>query len=110
MAEEMNLNEMTEEEVELEFDDAEEEIDATDELVTPINPSTIARCVVLLLVLINQVLVVCGKTPFNLDESAVYDFISMSLTGIMSLWTAWKNNSFTKKARKADLVKNGVID
>lgn len=110
MAEEKELEMMNEDETELEFDDAEEEIDARDELETPINPSTIARCVVLLLVLINQVLVVCGKTPFDLDESAVYDFISMALTGIMSLWTAWKNNSFTKKARKADLVKNGVID
>lgn len=97
------------EEAEMEFDDAEEEIDATDELETPITVGTIARLIALLVVLVNMILEMCGKTPLNLDESTIYELCSIIATVVVAFVSFWKNNSFTKQARKADLIKNGVV-
>lgn len=63
---------------------------------------TIIRVVVLIILLINQFLVITGVTDFIIEENEVYDIVSTIATTIMSLWTMWKNNSFTKNARKAD--------
>ena len=63
---------------------------------------TIIRVVVLIILLINQFLVITGVTDFIIEENEVYDIVSTIATTIMSLWTMWKNNSFTKNAQKAD--------
>jgi len=63
---------------------------------------TIIRVVVLIILLINQFLVITGVTDFVIEENEVYDIVSTIATTIMSLWTMWKNNSFTKNAQKAD--------
>lgn len=84
------------------------EYDAAEELETGISASTIVRTIALLIVLLNQVLVMAGKVPLALDEETIYTVCSGIATIGVSIWTWWKNNSFTKKAREADLVKNGV--
>lgn len=77
-----------------------------------IKASTIIRCVIFIVVLINQVLAIFGKgLPFN--ESLAYQIFSVALTVIVGAWTAWKNNDFTKLAVTAgnvfDALKDGKI-
>lgn len=68
-----------------------------------IKSDTIARTIVLFLALVNQVLAVTGKEvlPFTNDE--VYQLVSLVATVITSGVAWWKNNSFTTKARRADI-------
>ena len=77
-----------------------------------IKASTIMRCVALILVLINQVLAIFGKgLPFA--DELVYQIASVVLTIVVGIWSAWKNNDFTKAARVAgkvfDSIKDGSI-
>ena len=67
-----------------------------------VKKETIIRLVVLVIVLVNQVLCSTGKINFELAEEQVYELISIFATIIVSGWTAWKNNSVTKEAIKAD--------
>ncbi|MCQ4637012.1 phage holin [Anaerovorax odorimutans] len=94
----------------LNFEDLDEieEVDATVGLETGVSGQTIARTIVTFLALLNAVLAITGKTPLDLDENTIY----LICTGIASvattIWSWWKNNSFTRRARTADLVKDGV--
>lgn len=77
-----------------------------------IKASTIMRCIALILVLINQVLAIFGKgLPFA--DELVYQIASVVLTIVVGIWSAWKNNDFTKAARVAgkvfDSIKDGSI-
>ena len=67
-----------------------------------IKADTIARTIVLILALINQVLAILGKEalPFTNDE--VYQLVSLIATVGASAIAWWKNNSFTKSAIEAD--------
>lgn len=67
-----------------------------------IKKDTIIRLVVLILVLINQVLCSKGIIEFEFDENNIYELVSTIATILISLWSAWKNNSFTKNAIRAD--------
>lgn len=77
-----------------------------------VKPSTIVRCIIYILVLINQVLAIFGKgLPFTTDLA--YQIISAVLTVSVGLWAAWKNNDFSKAAIAAgkvlDALKDGKI-
>ncbi|MEG1538277.1 MAG: phage holin [Clostridiales bacterium] len=63
---------------------------------------TITRTIVLLLALINQVLVGMGKSPLPLEDQELTALISTIFTIGAALAAWWENNSFTKKAIKAD--------
>lgn len=67
-----------------------------------VKKETMIRVVVLIILLINQMLVMTGVMDFAFEEDEVYGIVSTIATTIMSLWTMWKNNSFTKNAQKAD--------
>lgn len=64
--------------------------------------STIARTVVLIIALVNQVLTISGHNPLPWSETEVYEGITVILTVASSLYAWWKNNSFTKAAITAD--------
>lgn len=64
--------------------------------------STIARTVVLVLALINQVLVMFGINPLPFSDEGIYEAVTALLTVGASIWAWWKNNSFTKAAQEAD--------
>ncbi len=72
---------------------------------------TIVRTVCLTLALINQLLVAAGYKALPISDDQVNTVISTCITIGVSLWTWWKNNSFTKAAIKADQtlrdIKNG---
>jgi SPP1 family holin len=69
---------------------------------TKITSGTIARIIVLAIALINQIFAMGGYAPFDIDDSAIYQGVTLLATISSSLWAAWKNNSFTKEALKAD--------
>lgn len=67
-----------------------------------VEASTWVRTAVLIAALINQALVISGITQNEADIDNLTYYISFIFTAISSVWSWWKNNSFTKKAQKAD--------
>lgn len=67
-----------------------------------INNKTIIRTIVLIIALVNQILVSSGKNPLPWSDDQIYESISILLTVSTSLWSWWKNNSFTQNAIKCD--------
>ncbi len=73
---------------------------------------TIIRTIILAIALLNQILAVFGKSPIPIEDELINQLISAIFTVSASLWSWWKNNSFTPAAIKADkllkeLRKNG---
>ena len=67
-----------------------------------ITVNTIARLVVLMLLLANQTLVMCGMQAIPFIEEDVYAATSLIALVMSSLWSAWKNNSISQPALAAD--------
>jgi len=63
---------------------------------------TIARTLALTLVLVNQTLIASGKNPLPFSEETIYEWLSLTLTIVVSISAWWKNNSFTKNAIMLD--------
>ena len=79
-----------------------------------ISKGTIIRTICLLLALTNITLEAFGKKVIPISNEQISDAISVIFTIITSLTAAWKNNSFTPEAIKADEylkeLKEGVTD
>ena len=73
--------------------------DALQESVMP-DRETILRSITLAAVLVNQLIAASGRTPLPYTEEEFYQGLSAVVT--VSLWSWWKNNSFTAKAIRAD--------
>ena len=71
-----------------------------------VTAQTWARTIVLLLALISQLAVILGKRSEAIDVDQWQEYATYILTVIGSVWSWWKNNSFTKNAQVADDVKN----
>ena len=67
-----------------------------------ISAGTVARTVILIVALLNQCLTVSGHSVIPIEDEVINDFISLAFTIAASVAAWWKNNSFTKKAIKAD--------
>lgn len=70
-----------------------------------VSKATWVRIVALFLVLANQIAVSVFELqliPFS--DQQIYEGVSTLATFIVSLVTAWKNNSFTREAQEADEV------
>lgn len=70
-----------------------------------ITSGTIARTIVLILALANQVLAIMGKGTIDIADDTVYQLCSLGATVITALIAWWKNNSFTKAAIAGDDTK-----
>lgn len=71
--------------------------------ISGVSRDTWTRLIILIITLINAALNQLGITHFenqNVDEW--YNVISVFVTIAWSLWCAWKNNSLTLNAQKAD--------
>lgn len=68
------------------------------------NVATIARTILLILTLINQILTSFGHSPIPIQDDQVQEFVSISITIIVTVIIWWKNNSFTKSAKLGDKV------
>ena len=63
---------------------------------------TIVRLIVMILSMVNMLLTVNGKNPLPWSEDEMYIGLSQVAAILATVWTWWKNNSFTKEAIKAD--------
>lgn len=75
-----------------------------------IKADTIARTIVLLVALANQILAIYGKDKLPFVEADIYQIVSLIATIGASAMAWWKNNSFTKAAIHADEVMHGLKD
>jgi len=75
-----------------------------------ISKATIIRTIVLLVMLANQVLALFGHSPLPFSDDQVQQGVSTVLTVLASIWTWWKNNSFTTLAIRADHYKKSIAD
>ena len=64
--------------------------------------STWVRTAVLVAALLNQAFLILGNTKNEADMDKLTYYVSFAFTAISSVWSWWKNNSFTQKAQKAD--------
>ena len=69
-----------------------------------ISAGTIARTIILVLALVNQVLTAMGYNVIDVSDEDINALISTVLTVTTAIMAWWKNNSFTKAAIKADEV------
>lgn len=67
-----------------------------------IDKATVIRTAVLVLAIINNVLALMGKSPLPIGDQELTEIISYGFTVAASLWTWWKNNSFTTAAIEGD--------
>lgn len=67
-----------------------------------ITAGTIARTIILILALANQILAMCGKQVLNIADDDIYQVVSILFTIGASAAAWWKNNSFTQNAINAD--------
>lgn len=73
--------------------------------------STIVRVALLVLALGNLVCAAVGIVPEEfVADSEIYRIGSVAVTVVMSLITAWKNNSFTPEAIQADEFLQSLLD
>lgn len=64
--------------------------------------STIIRTALLILALINNCLVLFGHSVLPFNDESVEQVVSAVFTGVTSMMTWWKNNSFSEAAHMAD--------
>ncbi|MBD2847906.1 phage holin [Paenibacillus sp. IB182496] len=71
---------------------------------------TIVRTALLVLALVNQVLVISGKSPVPIKDEDVEMTVTTVATIITSVWAWWKNNYVSKRgqAQKEALKKNNL--
>lgn len=69
-----------------------------------ISAGTVARTLVLILAIINQILSACGKSPLPIESETIEQLVTAGFTTVAALIAWWKNNSFTTNALKADAL------
>ena len=69
-----------------------------------IKTETIVRTVILMVALINQGLTTTGHSLIPITDEEITEIITLLITVGASLWSWWKNNSFTKNAIRTDEV------
>ena len=69
-----------------------------------VTKETILRTVVLLVALLNQVFAMLGKGIIPITDEEIYQYGTLILTALSSIWAWWKNNSFTKEAQACDVA------
>jgi SPP1 family holin len=67
-----------------------------------IDSQVIARTIILAIALINQIFAIFGRQQIPVQEDTVYQIVSLLFTIVTTVWSWWKNNSFTQEAIKAD--------
>lgn len=76
----------------------------TEEEVGKVSAGTIARMIITALLLLNMILSALGYQPIDIADETIYNVVSGIALIISSVVSFWKNNSFTKAARKADKI------
>lgn len=71
-----------------------------------ITDGTLARTLILILALLNQIFAIFGIDTINIEEDSIYQVISVLFTIGAAIVAWWKNNSFTQSAIAADELKD----
>lgn len=71
-----------------------------------VSVQTWVRTLVLILALFNQALVMFGLTDTEVELETWTRYATYIFTVVSSVWSWWKNNSFTQKAQQADKMLN----
>ncbi len=71
-----------------------------------VSMQTWVRTLVLVLALFNQALVMFGITDNEVELETWTRYATYIFTVVTSVWSWWKNNSFTQKAQEADQLLN----
>lgn len=76
----------------------------------PFDKMMIVRTVILVLAWLNQWLVINGYSPLPFSNEEIEMGVSTLITFVVSVWTWWKNNAVTRKARQAEKLaeRNGL--
>ncbi|WP_408634687.1 phage holin [Oceanobacillus manasiensis] len=61
---------------------------------------TFIRSAVLFVALVNQILVIFGKSPLPLSSELVEQFVAVTFTVVSSVFAWFKNNYITKKGKQ----------
>jgi len=69
-----------------------------------ISAGTVARTLILVLAIANQILSACGKSPLPIESETLEQLVTAGFTTVAALIAWWKNNSFTTNALKADAL------
>ena len=69
-----------------------------------ISAGTIARTLVLVLAIVNQILSAAGKSPLPIESETIEQLVTAGFTTVAALIAWWNNNSFTTNALKADAL------
>ncbi|WP_226681371.1 phage holin [Sutcliffiella horikoshii] len=67
--------------------------------IRPVSKGAWFRIVFLVFALVNQLLVVYGKSPLPFSEEQLEQLFSLVWTSVAALIAWWKDNDWTKKAR-----------
>lgn len=73
-----------------------------------VKADTIARTIILALALINQILSVSGHPVIPIADETIEMTVSYIVTVVVTIWTYWKNNSWTQAALAGDQAKDEV--
>lgn len=73
-----------------------------------IEAGTIARTIILVLALVNQILTATGNAIIPIEDETITGVVSAAFTIVAAITAWWKNNSFTKAAIEGDKVKDAV--
>lgn len=68
-----------------------------------VTKGTLVRTILMLVVLINMVLKATGHDIINVDAAALTEFVEYGVSAATLVLCFWKNNSFTDKAKTADI-------
>ena len=69
---------------------------------------TLIATLLALLAFVNQILTMLGKSPLPFENEAVTQAVTGLFTFVSMAYAWWHNNSMTKAAQKADLVKDAI--
>ena len=67
--------------------------------VKRIDNGTLIRTIILAVALVNQTLVLAGYSPLPFENAELEAGLTALFTAGASLWTWWKNNDISRKAR-----------
>lgn len=67
-----------------------------------VKKETVIRSIITGAALLNILLTAWGKNPLPWSEEEMYEALSAVAAAAASVWSWWKNNSFTKAAITAD--------
>ena len=69
-----------------------------------ISAGTIARTIILVLALVNQVLVMLGRPVIEIADEQITQIITLGFTIVTAVINWWFNNSYTQAALEGDKV------